>query len=80
MVQVSFDEIAVRYERDSLVQRAACEVLLELLAIDSDEAVLDLGCGTGHLTPSLASHPDRRSLIEIIYYRSLTEPVPCRDP
>jgi len=45
-----FTEIARRYERDSVVQRAAAEVLISLLQIGPREDVLDLGCGTGHLT------------------------------
>ncbi len=45
-----FDGIADRYERDSLVQKAASERLLDLLRIGPHDDVLDLGCGTGHLT------------------------------
>lgn len=45
-----FDGIADRYERDSLVQKAASERLLDLLPIGPRDDVLDLGCGTGHLS------------------------------
>ncbi len=50
-----FTEISRRYERDSLVQKAAAEILLGLLALGPEEDVLDLGCGTGHLTRRLAA-------------------------
>jgi trans-aconitate methyltransferase len=45
-----FSEISKAYERDSRVQRSAGRVLLDLLAIGPGEDVLDLGCGTGHIT------------------------------
>ena len=50
-----FSEISRRYERDSLVQRSAADALIDLLAIGPDDDVLDLGCGSGHLTCRLAS-------------------------
>lgn len=49
-MSTNFSQIAAHYERDALVQRSAADKLLELLAIDKDDAVLDLGCGTGNLT------------------------------
>jgi trans-aconitate methyltransferase len=55
MTSTDFTEIARRYERDSLVQKAAAEVLLGLLQVGPREDVLDLGCGTGHLTERLAA-------------------------
>ena len=48
-----FNKISKTYERDSIVQRSASEILLELLDIKSNSTVLDLGCGTGHLTSRL---------------------------
>jgi trans-aconitate methyltransferase len=45
-----FSEISTKYEKDSLVQKSASEVLLELAEIGPDDDVLDLGCGTGHIT------------------------------
>src|SRR5208283_5746414 len=54
MNSFDFTEIARRYERESVVQRAAAEVLLSLLKIGPREDVLDLGCGTGHLTGRIA--------------------------
>lgn len=50
---MDFSEIAARYERDSLVQASAAELLRELLAPEPGEDILDLGCGTGHLTAKL---------------------------
>ena len=53
MSNFDFTEIAGRYERDSLVQKAAAEVLISMLEIGPREDVLDLGCGTWHLTERL---------------------------
>jgi ubiquinone/menaquinone biosynthesis C-methylase UbiE len=50
-----FDAVAGRYERDALVQRAASEILFDLLQIGPQEAVLDLGCGSGGLTRRIRS-------------------------
>ncbi len=47
---MDFDQIALRYEQDSLVQKSAAERLFDILAIGGSEDVLDLGCGTGNLT------------------------------
>jgi ubiquinone/menaquinone biosynthesis C-methylase UbiE len=53
MSAFNFSEIAARYERDSLVQKPAADILLDLLAIGEGNDVLDLGCGTGQLTKRL---------------------------
>lgn len=45
-----FSIISGKYEKDSIVQRSASEILLELSGINQAEDVLDLGCGTGHVT------------------------------
>jgi trans-aconitate methyltransferase len=49
MSPIDFTEISRRYEKDSLVQKAAAEILFGLLELGPLEDVLDLGCGTGHL-------------------------------
>ncbi len=45
-----FSQISKKYERDSIVQKSASHDLLELLALQKTDNVLDLGCGTGHLS------------------------------
>ncbi len=45
-----FDQISEHYEQDAIVQQSAGDRLLELLRIGSNDDVLDLGCGPGHLT------------------------------
>ena len=46
----NFSEIAVKYEKDSLVQKPASDQLFDLLQIKETDDVLDIGCGTGNLT------------------------------
>jgi trans-aconitate 2-methyltransferase len=45
-----FTSISNRYEKDSLVQKSAGDVLLELADVQPADDVLDLGCGAGNLT------------------------------
>jgi len=44
-----FDEISLRYGRDSAAQRGAAEVLLALAPVGPTDDLLDVGCGTGAL-------------------------------
>ncbi len=50
MDKVDFSKIATEYEKYATVQKSASEILLKLLKIKDNEDILDLGCGTGHLT------------------------------
>jgi trans-aconitate methyltransferase len=53
-----FTNIAARYEQDSLIQKSAAEKLIGLLDIQRNDAVLDLGCGTGGLTRKIRAMTD----------------------
>jgi ubiquinone/menaquinone biosynthesis C-methylase UbiE len=54
MSEVNFNSRAFTYANNSLVQKSASEVLLNLLSIQPGEDVLDLGCGPGHITKKIA--------------------------
>lgn len=54
MVDNGFGARSKEYEKDALVQKCASEELLGLLSIKGSEAVLDLGCGPGHVTRKIA--------------------------
>ncbi|WP_269851592.1 class I SAM-dependent methyltransferase [Methanosarcina horonobensis] len=45
-------------QKNSLVQKSASEILLNLLSIQPGEDVLDLGCGPGHITKKIAQITD----------------------
>ena len=49
----NFTEISLQYENGAIVQKSASEILFELLDIQSNDNVLDFGCGTGHLTKDI---------------------------
>ncbi len=55
---MGFNDIASRYERDSLIQKSAADKLISLLDIRRDDDVLDLGCGTGSLTRKMRALTD----------------------
>lgn len=50
----TFDKIAPSYRQTSLVQASAGQQLMHLLDIPDNADILDIGCGTGNLTASLA--------------------------
>lgn len=54
MGTINFSSKATSYEQDALVQKSAAEVLLNLMSIQGDEDVLDLGCGSGSVTRKIA--------------------------
>ena len=47
---MDFSKISAEYEKYATIQKFASYVLLNLLKIKNGEDVLDLGCGTGHVT------------------------------
>ena len=53
-----FSQISKKYENDSIVQKSASHDLLELLDIQRNDNVLDLGCGTGHLSRLIKEKTD----------------------
>lgn len=50
MSKINFNAAAGIYESKALVQKAASEVLLGIAAVQKNEDVLDLACGTGDAT------------------------------
>lgn len=49
----NFTRISQNYEKTSIVQSSAADILISLLDIRKNESVLDVGCGTGNLTKKI---------------------------
>jgi ubiquinone/menaquinone biosynthesis C-methylase UbiE len=58
-----FDDIASQYEEISLTQNEASQHLIDLLHINKDDDILDIGCGTGNITYQLSKQA--RSVLDI---------------
>ncbi len=50
----TFDNISQQYKEKSLVQQKAALKLIHLLKIDSKDDIIDVACGTGHITNMLS--------------------------
>ncbi len=46
----NFSEMSKKHENDSVVQKSASEIFSERLEIQPKDDVLDLDCGTGHIS------------------------------
>jgi ubiquinone/menaquinone biosynthesis C-methylase UbiE len=53
MSKVDFSKIATKYEEVSLSKIQKPVILIGLIDIRNSDDILDLGCGTGHLTRKL---------------------------
>ncbi len=51
----NFTTIAPKYQQTAVLQKSASEQLFDMLSISRTDDVLDLGCGTGHLTRKIRS-------------------------
>lgn len=50
---MNFSKVSDVYKNTSVVQKGASAALFDLLAIQNNEMVLDLGCGPGHITDQI---------------------------
>lgn len=53
-----FNTISTEYQRRAHIQKAASAILFDLLDIQRDEDVLDLGCGPGGLTRAIRNRTE----------------------
>lgn len=61
----NFNRISSRYDRTSVIQLSASEMLVKLLAPRRGERILDVGCGSGKITAVLAKIAGAKHVIGI---------------
>lgn len=54
----NFTTIAPQYRQTATLQQSASELLFDLLEITRTDDILDLGCGTGHITQAIRLQTD----------------------
>ncbi len=54
MKSIDFTGISGTYSKKSVVQKAASDILINMLNIQKGDDILDIGCGTGKITRKLA--------------------------
>jgi ubiquinone/menaquinone biosynthesis C-methylase UbiE len=54
----NFTTIAPKYQQTATLQKSASERLFDMLDISPNDSVLDLGCGTGHITQAIRARTD----------------------
>ncbi len=62
MSTINFTGISGSYSEKSIIQRHASDILIELLNIGKTSTILDIGCGTGKITGTLARITEARVL------------------
>ena len=60
MNNYNYNKTASNYEKSAIIQKDASKLLFDLLNLQKNEDVLDLGCGTGNITSEIRTFTNGR--------------------